>query len=79
MSFDRDQPRDDHGRFSGGDWAERRAGKLAGALTNKADKEGGFSYRTGGAKEDRVPKTGVHGLGTEGARAESRDRHQRDG
>lgn len=58
MSFDRDQPRDDHGRFSGGDWAERRAGKLAGALTNKADKEGGFSYRTGGAKEDRVPKTG---------------------
>jgi len=66
--FDDDKhPRDEHGRFSSGGsalgkWADKRAvqaGRLfAGALLNKANKEGGFSYRPGGAPKERVPTTG---------------------
>ena len=64
-----DQPRDEHGRFSSGGggsdigkWADKRSSQaqrlFAGALLNKANKEGGFSYRPGGVPKERVPKTG---------------------
>lgn len=56
--FDEAQhPRDDRGKFTAGDWASARAGKLAGPLLGKAEREGGFSYRPGAGRE-RVPKTG---------------------
>ncbi len=64
MSDDDKHPRDERGRFTSGGgsdlgkWADKRAPLLAGALLAKAQREGGFSYRTGGKPSERVPKSG---------------------
>ena len=49
-------PRGAHGRFGSlSAWAE----KLAGPLANKVEKDGGFSYRSGVTRTERVPTTGI--------------------
>lgn len=56
-----DQPRDDHGMWTKGGGRDARswAAKFAGPLANKAEKDGGFTYRPGAPKNARIPTDGI--------------------